>query len=148
MDAANPSKDLKTNPDKDPLSESLLPTNRYYWSTSNPRTQMEIIADTIITENMNAEDIFIVLSRPEDASVLSQVFEARKIPLTLMSEPSISPVLSQWKAALLFVADKSRENLMNLLKELYPQTSTQLRNYMDLFPEGSDLEHLSMRPTR
>ncbi|WP_304769939.1 hypothetical protein [Ileibacterium valens] len=146
MDAANPSKDLKTNPDKDPLSESLLPINRYYWSTSNPRTQMEIIADTIITENMSAEDIFIVLSRPEDASVLSQVFEARKIPLTLMSEPSISPVLSQWKAALLFVADKSRENLMNLLKELYPQTSTQLRNYMDLFPEGSDLEHLEYAP--
>lgn len=119
---------------------------RYYWSASNPRTQMEVIADTIISENMNAEDIYIVLSRPEDASVLQQVFSARKIPLTLLNEPHISPVLSQWKAALNYVYDKSRENLVTLLKVINPLNTAQLRTYMEMFPEGSELADLEYTP--
>lgn len=137
-------KEEKQNPASESPDQNLpADHHRYYWSASNPRTQMEVIADTIISENMNADDIYIVLSRPEDASVLQQVFDARKIPLTILNTTFVSPILTQWKTALTFTAEKSRENLIDLLKAFYPQTTGALREYLELFPEGSHLADLN-----
>lgn len=124
----------------DTLSEKKQ--KRYYWSMSNPRTQMEVIADTIVRENLKAEEIYISLSRPEDASVLEQVFSARNIPLTLMSQPAVSPVLTQWKAVLNWLITPDPDHRIEMLKALYPASSVMVREYLKTFPDGSELQDL------
>lgn len=120
--------------------------HKYYWAASNPRTQMEIVAEAILAQDLKAEDVFVALSRPEDARVLSQVFTSRKIPFTLLNKNAYSPVLKQWKAVLHYLGEKTPENLLQVLRELYPASSKMLRQYMEAFPEGSRLENIAYIP--
>lgn len=115
---------------------------RFYWSAANIRKAMELAADTIVEEKMDASQVYIALANPGDQQILAQIFETRRIPVTFLHQSGITPVLRQWQSAVSWMEEKSPENLELLLKTLYPRGSASLRRYRELFPEGSQLRDM------
>lgn len=125
------------------IGDKPAPTpQRYYWAAANIRKAMELAADTIVEENMDASQVYIALSSPADQQILAQIFATRNIPVTFLHQSGSTPVLRQWQAAISWMENKTPENLDLLLRTLYPRGSASLREYQRLFPEGSDLKHL------
>lgn len=116
---------------------------RYYWSAANIRKAMELAADTIVEEQMDAGQVYIALSSPADQQILAQIFATRNIPVTFLHQSGSTPVLRQWQAAISWMENKSPENLDLLLRTLYPRGSASLREYQRIFPEGSHLKDLT-----
>ena len=116
---------------------------RYYWSAANIRKAMELAADTIVEEKMDASQVYIALSGPADQQILAQIFASRNIPVTFLHQSGSTPVLRQWQSAISWMENKSPENLDLLLRTLYPRGSASLREYRRIFPEGSHLKEMT-----
>lgn len=115
----------------------------YYWATSNPHKEMEVCADAIVNNRLEAESVMVALSSPTERYALAQAFDSRKIPFTFYNQDNNSPVLAKWKAALEYVASPDQEKLMNLLKVMFPTTGYDLRRYLELYPQAeSNLQNV------
>lgn len=107
----------------------------YYWATSNPHKEKEVCADAIVKNKLKAEDTLIALADDQQKYALAQALESRRIPYTFVHEETESKILNQWRAALRYLADPNKTNLMNVLKVMFPVTGYDLRRYLDLFGE-------------
>ncbi len=116
----------------------------YYWATSNPHKEMEVCADAIVNNRLPAESVLVALSNPDEKYALAQAFESRKIPYTFYSQDSNSTVLDKWKAALNYVAKRDDTRFMHLLKVMFPTTGYDVRQYLELYPDGeSNLQNVA-----
>lgn len=105
----------------------------YYWSASNPRKEMEVCADAIVANNLEASSVLVALAREEEKYALAQAFASRNIPFTFVHQSEQSQIRAKWKAALQYVATRDEESLMNLLRIMFPVTGYDLRRYLKLF---------------
>lgn len=115
----------------------------YYWATSNPYKEMEVCADAIVNNRLEAQSVMVALSNPSERYALAQAFVSRKIPFTFYNQENNSLVLAKWKAALEYIAHPNQEKLMHLLKVMFPTTGYDLRRYLELYPQAdSNLQNI------
>lgn len=117
-----------------------------YWAVSNPRKEMEACADAIVKNRLPASSVMVALSDPGERYVLAQAFDSRKIPYTFTSQAGSDRVVDAFKAALSYVIDPSRGQLMRLLKKLFGQNALDVCRFYDL--TGSLDLNLSEKPWR
>lgn len=113
-----------------------------YWSASNPRKEVEVIAREIIEKSIPAEDVFIALADYSNARVLHQVFNHQQIPHTFLHDPVPSKILRQFQAVFQYIVEPAPQRLQEVLRELFGRSASDLRQYLELFPQGSNLKHL------
>lgn len=118
----------------------------YYWAASNPHKEMEVCADAIVANQLDAQSVLVALADPKEKYALAQAFDSRKIPYTFLQDDTSSMVLSCWKAALSYLAEPSEASLMQVLKTFFPTSGYDVRRYLDLFPEGSSLQNVAYVP--
>lgn len=91
----------------------------------------------------NAEDVLIACCDSQDSFVLEQMFEAYKIPYTLLKENHNNPILNQWVQAIQYLIEPSLKNFLQFVKILGAKYAY-FEHYFALFPEAfpsMDLVH-------
>lgn len=110
-----------------------------YWSAANERKMMEVCADAIIEQKLDAQSVMVALGDPSLKRVFCQVFDARRIPYTFLHEEPHTRIIGQWKAMLTWIKDKDRPALENLLRTLWPAASADLLRCWKLMPGQENL---------
>lgn len=125
------------------LDSKPTSTRQSYVSLGTPRKQAQWIAQTIVEKQWNAEDVLIACCDSQDSFVLEQMFEAYKIPYTLLKENHNNPILNQWVQAIQYLIEPSLKNFLQFVKILGAKYAY-FEDYFALFPEAfpsMDLVH-------
>lgn len=113
--------------------------NKKYYSVSNARKQAQLVAETIIKHNYDANDISIALNEPKDRWVIEQMLTAYHIPFTALSDPQHSNIPDQWAAALRWLQYHDRAHFASLIDALYPE-DRYINDFLTLFPDGKIID--------
>ena len=110
-----------------------------YLSCANARKQMEIVADRILERRLPATDVFVALADPGDQEVLAQIFDAHRIPYTLLRQPQTTTVPDRFLAGLRYLRQPDKETYLALIQALYPEESAPVVRYLNHF-DGIELD--------
>ncbi len=116
------------------LGESQIESKNYY-SCTNTRKQMEIIANTIVDNSYHAEDCFVAINDIKEQNALVQVFSAHNIPYTLLSQYHPSHILDEWISYLEWMYKKDLSSFLNFVQTFYPKED-EVYQYFSLFPDS------------
>lgn len=110
------------------------PVTKHYFSCANARTQAQLVAETIIENNMDANDVQVALSNESDKQVLCQMFDHYKIPYTLLKTNETTNIAQKFIVCLKWIQDKSLNHFMDLLVTLYQ--AQDVYKYYSIFPHA------------
>lgn len=108
--------------------------DREYWSAANPRKLAVAIANYILENNLNAEDIFVAVTSQTDKEVLSQIFDQFQIPYTLLSNPMPSSVISEWKCVLEYMKQPAIDTYKHMIDTLYISEASPVLDFLEEQP--------------
>lgn len=118
--------------------ENAHEPEKHYFSTSNPSQQAKVIAKTIIDNDYDADDIFVIAQSPSDKQALAQAFDEVKIPYTFLNESSDSSFLEKFICLLTWSLKRDLSSFLSMIEQLYPQYFTIMQGYYTLFFDHFD----------
>lgn len=121
------------------LYDEIVP-KKHYLSCANARVQADIVAKTIIEEDIDADNVFVAVPNESDKQVLCQMFEHYKIPYTLLSNTKTSPLTLKFITCLKWIQNKSLSNFMELISRLYDD-AYDVYKYYETFPNSFSNKH-------
>lgn len=116
------------------LGDSQMESKNYY-SCTNTRKQMEVIANTIIENHYLAENCFVAVNDIKEQNALEQVFSAHNIPYTLLVQSHPSCILDEWISYLEWIYKKDLNSFLKLVQTFYPKEN-EIYQYFSLFPNS------------
>ena len=105
-----------------------------YWSCANARKQAQVIADTILKRQYDAQDVCVVTEEASQKQVLAQIFDYHQIPYTFLSEMPHSSMITQFKACLEWIYHKDTEHFIALTEACFKTESETLTAVLKQFP--------------
>lgn len=108
--------------------------NRHYWSTGNSRKQAQLIAKTILDQDLEASEVFVSCNDNAEKQVLAQIFDQHQIPYTILSQEQKNPFADAFLSALSWILEPDLDHYLSLIDLLYPQTRSIIQNTLRNFP--------------
>lgn len=126
--------------------ESDKPSEKHYWSAANSRKTMEVVAETILNEQMALDTVAIALANWEERYVLEQILESRGIKYSYLTDQARSDVPNKVVKFFDYLKNPSKETELALISALDTEAKAAIDQYQELFPLGSNLQNLEYEP--
>ncbi|MBQ0064604.1 MAG: PD-(D/E)XK nuclease family protein [Firmicutes bacterium] len=114
--------------------ETETEQHQFYYSSSNTRKEMELVAQLILENDYDASDCMIALQSSAEKHACAQILEAHNIPFTFLANESLSKVNAYWVSLLEWIVNKNLNSFFNLIEQVYPN-DTYVKDYFSSFPE-------------
>lgn len=135
------------------LLQNTPPTQeKAFYHAINLRQECEAVAQYIIEQNLDANDILLTLCSLSYQAVIEQVFQRYKIPYTLLQKSRTSIITQRFYSLLCYALTKENEDLFACMdaRAIRHEHIDELREYMELF--DSDIQqpfsHLQQLKTK
>ena len=117
--------------------EEEVENKSFYYSCANTRKEAQILANIIIDNDYDAQNISVFTNDEAENQALAQMFDLYNIPYTFLTRPVHSSVVAEWYHILKWVENPCLDTFKELIQYAYPE-SNMVNEYFEAFPENFD----------